>query len=172
VLFRSANILAAVIIADRYGITAESMRETLRAFKGIEHRIEFVRTLKGVTFYNDSKGTNVDSVRWALLGIKAGIHLIAGGRDKAGDFTALNDLVREKVKGVYAIGEAAAKVQKAWQGITRVNMNTGMEDAVKCAFGAAKPGETVLLSPACASFDMYRNYEERGRDYKKIVGAL
>ena len=167
-----ANILAAVIIADRYGISAESIRETLRSFKGIEHRIEFVRTLNGVTFYNDSKGTNVDSVRWALLGIKAGIHLIAGGRDKAGDFTSLNDLVREKVKSVHAIGEAAGKVQKAWQEITEMHMNSSMEDAVKSAFLASKSGDVVLLYPACASFDMYKNYEERGRHFKSIVEAL
>jgi UDP-N-acetylmuramoylalanine--D-glutamate ligase len=161
-----------VIIADRYGITGESIRDTLISFKGIEHRIEFVRTLNRVMFYNDSKGTNVDSVYWALSGLKGKIHLIAGGRDKAGDFSALNALLKEKVKAVYAIGEAAPKMKKEWDTVTSVNLKKSMEEAVVSAFKAAEPGEIVLLSPACASFDMYKNYEERGRHFKTIVRAL
>ncbi len=171
-LHNLSNILAAVVIADAFGITEHDIKETLKSFKGIEHRIEFVRTLNGVSYYNDSKGTNVDSVKWALLGLKKGIHLIAGGRDKEGDFSALNEIIKDKVSAIYAIGEAAPKMKKAWGKITLFNMHKNMEDAVTAAFKAAKEGETVLLSPACASFDMYRNYEERGRDFKKIVGAL
>lgn len=171
-LHNLANILAAVIIADYYDISLEKIRETLVAFKGIEHRIEFVRTLNHVTYYNDSKGTNVDSVRWALAGLKGPIHLIAGGRDKEGDFSLLNDLIREKVAVVYAIGEAALKMKRVWEKVTSVTLKKDMRDAVTSACQAAKPGEVVLLSPACASFDMYKNYEERGRDFKNIVRGL
>lgn len=166
------NVLAAVVLARHYKIEPGRIRETLKTFKGIEHRIEFVRTKNGVRFYNDSKGTNVDSVRWALLGFPGRIRLIAGGRDKASDFTLLSPLIRERVAGLYLIGEAASKMEKSWAGLAPVRMAGTLEAAVRAAFDESAEGDVVLLSPACASYDQYRNYEERGRHFKAVVGAL
>jgi len=167
-----ANILAAVSIVGWYGLSAPAIREVLMNFKGIEHRIEHARTVNGVRYYNDSKGTNVDSVRFALLGFPRGIHLIAGGRDKASDFSLLNELIRERVVGVYAIGEAAEKMKTVWTHLTRVIVSGNMEQALQDIQKVVQPGEVVLLSPACASFDQYRNYEERGRHFKQLVEKL
>ncbi|OGJ97118.1 MAG: UDP-N-acetylmuramoylalanine--D-glutamate ligase, partial [Candidatus Raymondbacteria bacterium RifOxyC12_full_50_8] len=166
------NVLAVVPLAMRYAIPVEAIAETLRQFKGIEHRIEFVAEKKGVRFYNDSKATNIDSVRWALLSMKGRVHLIAGGRDKNSDYTLLSGMVKERVATACLIGEAAEKIRAAWKEHVPVRMEKSMESAVAAAYAQAKPGENVLLSPACASFDMYRNYEERGRHFKSIVGAL
>jgi UDP-N-acetylmuramoylalanine--D-glutamate ligase len=167
-----SNVLAALSIAMPYHLSVEAVREVLRSFRGVEHRIEWTREINGVNFWNDSKGTNLDSVRVALLSMNGPIHLIAGGRDKAGDFSALNNLVSTNVKVVYAIGEAAPIVENAWKEITDVKMVGRMEDAVKLASSLAIGGENVLLSPGCASYDQYKNYEERGRHFKKLVGEL
>jgi UDP-N-acetylmuramoylalanine--D-glutamate ligase len=134
--------------------------------------MEFVRLIGGVSFINDSKGTNVDSVFWALKAVSTPVILIAGGRDKAGDFSRLDDLIKEKVKKVILIGEAASKIEKAWYNLTVCEIAPGMIEAVKMAYEGAKDGDTIILSPGCASFDMYRNFEERGKDFKNAVMEL
>ncbi len=167
-----SNVCAAVAVAGSIGFGNDIIIDTLRTFAGVEHRLEFVRLIGGVSFINDSKGTNVDSVFWALKAISTPVILIAGGRDKAGDFGRLNDQVKEKVKEVLLIGEAASKIELAWKHITECKRATDMKEAVNIAYKDARDGDTVLLSPGCASFDMYKNFEERGKDFKKAVMAL
>ncbi len=154
------------------GISKNIIIDTLKTFPGVEHRLEPVRLIGGVSFINDSKGTNVDSVFWALKAISTPIILIAGGKDKAGDFTALNSLISSKVKTVIVIGQAAAKISSAWDKLTRCIPAITMDDAVNVAFANSAKGDTVLLSPGCASFDMFDNYEHRGRVFKKAVADL
>ena len=167
-----SNVCAAVAAADSIGVDNVKIIDTLKSFAGVEHRLEFVRLIGGVSFINDSKGTNVDSVFWALKAVSTPVILIAGGRDKAGDFSRLNDLVKNKVKEVLLIGEAAGKIEKVWKRLTECKRASDMKEAVTIACGDAEDGDTVLLSPGCASFDMYRNFEERGKDFKKAVMAL
>jgi len=167
-----SNVCAAAAAANSIGVDNDKIIDTLKTFAGVEHRLEFVRLIGGVSFINDSKGTNVDSVFWALKAVPAPAILIAGGRDKAGDFTRLNDLVKTKVKAVILVGEAAGKIDKAWKQLTECRFASDMKEAVSIAYRDAKDGDTVLLSPGCASFDMYRNFEERGNDFKKAVMAL
>jgi len=166
------NVCAAVAAAVAIGIDKKTIIDTLKTFAGVEHRLEFVRLIGGVSFINDSKGTNVDSVYWALRAVSAPVILIAGGRDKAGDFSRLNDLVESKVKKVILIGEAAPKIHAAWDRLADCVDAPGMREAVSMAYQSADVGDTVLLSPACASFDMYKNYEERGKDFKDAVRGL
>lgn len=167
-----SNVCAAVGVAGAIGVSNDIIIDTLRTFAGVEHRLEFVRLIGGVSFINDSKGTNVDSVFWALKAISTPVILIAGGRDKAGNFNRLDDQIKEKVKEVLLIGEAADKIETAWKHIAECKRAPDMEEAVSMAFRDARDGDTVLLSPGCASFDMYRNFEERGKDFKKAVMAL
>ena len=167
-----SNACAAAGAAWALGIKAESIVEVLKTFPGVEHRLEPVRLIGGVSFINDSKGTNVDSVRWALMAVSAPVILIAGGKDKDSDFTTLNDLVRDKVKCAVLMGQAAPKILEAWNGVTECKSADSMRDAVGTAFDCAAPGDTVLLSPACASFDMFDNFEHRGRVFKEIVNEM
>ncbi|UCC80337.1 MAG: UDP-N-acetylmuramoyl-L-alanine--D-glutamate ligase [Candidatus Zixiibacteriota bacterium] len=167
-----SNVCAAAAVAKSIDISNDIIIDTLKTFAGVEHRLEFVRLIGGVSFINDSKGTNVDSVFWALKAISTPVILIAGGRDKAGDFNQLNGQVKEKVKEVLLIGEAADKIETAWKHITECKRANDMKEAVSMAFKDAGDGDTVLLSPGCASFDMYKNFEERGKDFKKAVLAL
>ena len=166
------NAMAATLAAMSAGIMPASIRATLRNFKGVEHRLEFVRTLGGVSYVNDSKATNVDSVWYALQSFQAPIVLFLGGRDKGNDYSRLNELVRRHVKHIVAIGESAPKVVAAFSGIVPVTTGDSMEKAVAIAKSTAVSGDIVLLSPACASFDWYDNYEHRGRVFKSIVNAL
>jgi UDP-N-acetylmuramoylalanine--D-glutamate ligase len=138
----------------------------------VEHRLEPVRLIGGVSFINDSKGTNVDSVYWALKAVSAPVILIAGGKDKDGDFSALNDIIAKKAKLVVLIGKASVKIEATWNGIVRCVRAATMEDAVRMSFREAMPNDTVLLSPGCASFDMFDNYEHRGRVFKQAVNDL
>jgi len=138
----------------------------------VEHRLEPVRLIGGVSFVNDSKGTNVDSVHWALLAVSAPVILIAGGKDKDGDFTALNDLISQKAKLVVLIGQAADKIRHTWENLVECVLAETMEEAVKTAFERSTKGDTILLSPGCASFDMFDNFEHRGRVFKKAVNDL
>ncbi len=166
------NAMAAVAATMVMGIEINTIYETLRSFQGVEHRLEFVRVHNGVRYYNDSKATNVDSVWYALLAFDEPIVLIIGGRDKGNDYSRLTELVQKKVKAIVAIGESADKVEKAFTGITVVKSATSMEEAVSVAKFLAVPGEIVLLSPACASFDWFENYEHRGQVFKQIVNEL
>ncbi len=165
------NVLAAVCVGALMGCEAERIRKAVRDFKAVEHRLEYVATIRGVEYYNDSKATNVDATIKALESFPANIHLILGGKDKGSDYTVLNDLLRQRVKRVYTIGAAAAKIESQIKGTEVVQAET-LETAVKRAAAAAQPGDVVLLAPACASFDQFRNYEHRGQVFKEVVWAL
>lgn len=167
-----ANAAAATAAALVCGIAPDIIAAVLERFAGVEHRLEDVAMVGGVKFINDSKGTNVDAVIVALKSIPGNINLIAGGRDKAGDFTRLLPAARGKVQHLILIGEAREKIFEQMGKDIPVVMATSMSDAVQKAFDLSHPGDTVLLSPGCASFDMYRNFEERGRDFKSIVSQL
>ena len=164
-----SNAMAAALSARVMGIPTASLRATLRNFKGVEHRLEFVRELNGVTFVNDSKATNVDSVWYALQSFSRPLIVLIGGRDKGNDYTRLFDPVKKSVKAIVAIGESADKVVAAFGSLVPVTKAGTMEEAVRDAAGSAVTGDVVLLSPACASFDWFENYEHRGRVFKQIV---
>lgn len=167
------NDKAAALIARILGIQKAIIDQTVRDFKGIEHRLEEVAILEGIRFINDSKSTSVASLRWALRNVPAPIHLIAGGRDKGGDFGELNPLIQEKVRRVLLIGESTQKLQRAWRGSgVSVETAVSLKEAVVLAHQEAEAGTSVLLSPACASFDMFESYEDRGRQFKAIVHRL
>ena len=167
-----ANAMAASLAAKALGIPTASLRATLKNFRGVEHRLEFVRELDRVTYVNDSKATNVDSVWYALQSFTVPIVLLLGGRDKGNDYRRLGDLVKSHVRAVVAIGESAEKVRAAFAPVAPVTVCGTMNDAVRAARAAARPGDVVLLSPACASFDWFDNYEPRGRVFKELVHAL
>jgi UDP-N-acetylmuramoylalanine--D-glutamate ligase len=166
------NAMAAVLAGRAMGAGEASMRATLRNFKGVEHRLEVVRERNGVTFVNDSKATNVDSVWYALQSYTTPIVLMLGGRDKGNDYRRLEDLVRRSVREIIAIGESADKVTGAFAGIVPVRVAGSMAEAVRLGAEIARPGDVVLLSPACASFDWFNNYEHRGRVFKDLVREL
>jgi UDP-N-acetylmuramoylalanine--D-glutamate ligase len=166
------NVMAAVTYGLLCGCSIDAIRAVLRSFPGLEHALEVVRERRGVRFVNDSKGTNVDAVMKALEGIEQPMWLIAGGRDKGGDFSRLEGLIRERVKGLILIGEAAGRIQAAMGNFNRCRHAATLRDAVELAAGEAQPGEVVLLSPACASFDMFADYQDRGRQFKALVQAL
>jgi UDP-N-acetylmuramoylalanine--D-glutamate ligase len=167
-----SNAMAAALAAISVGVTPASLRATLKNFKGVEHRLEFVREFRGVTYVNDSKGTNVDSVWYALQSYDAPIVLLLGGRDKGNDYARLFPLVAKRVKVVIAIGESAEKVREAFSPLVRVVAAKSMEEAVNAGERLSSPGDVVLLSPACASFDWFENYEHRGRVFKQLVMSL
>jgi UDP-N-acetylmuramoylalanine--D-glutamate ligase len=166
------NILAAVCAGVLMGCVPEKIRRAIVNFKAVEHRLEFVATIGGVEYYNDSKATNVDATMKALQSFPSNIHLILGGKDKGSDYTLLNDLLRERVKSVYTIGAAAEKIQTHITGTTQIVSSGTIEAAVKQAAAVAQPGDVILLAPACASFDQFQNYEHRGRVFKDLVGQL
>ncbi len=165
------NVLAAVCGGALMGCAPEKIREAVRDFKAVEHRLEFVATVRGVDYYNDSKATNVDATIKALESFPANIHLILGGKDKGSDYSVLNDLLRQRVKRVYTIGAAAAKIESQIKNVEVVHAET-LENALRKANAVAKPGDVVLLAPACASFDQFKNYEQRGQVFKEIVRGL
>ena len=164
------NALAAISCGVLLGCDAGNIREAVRNFKAVEHRLEYVATIRGVEYYNDSKATNVDATIKALESFKSGVHLILGGKDKGSDYSVLNSLLRERVKRVYTIGAAAQKIGSQ---ITADVLASGtLENAVKQASASAASGDVVLLAPACASFDQFQNYEHRGRVFKELVRGL
>ncbi len=167
------NAMAASLMALLSGCSADTVINTLKIFPGLEHRLEFVREIDGVKFINDSKGTNVGAVIKSLESFSEPVVLIAGGRDKDSDFTILRPLIKEKVKSLVLIGEARDKIKKAVGDVAEhVFMEEDFKAAVIKAKQAASPGDVVLLSPACASFDMFRDFEDRGRQFKKAVMEL
>jgi UDP-N-acetylmuramoylalanine--D-glutamate ligase len=163
------NVLAAVCAAALIGCEPEKIRAAVQKFKAVEHRLEYVATIRGVEYYNDSKATNVDATIKALESFPANIHLILGGKDKGSDYSVLNDLLRQRVKAVYTIGAAAQKIQTQIEGAANIQHSGTLEAAVKSASAAAAPGDIILLAPACASFDQFQNYEHRGRVFKELV---
>jgi UDP-N-acetylmuramoylalanine--D-glutamate ligase len=166
------NVLAAVCAARLAGVPSDVIREAVAKFKAVEHRLELVRVLDGVEFYNDSKATNVDATMKAVSSFAGGIHLILGGKDKDSDYTQMAELLRERVKFVYTIGSAAEKIERELQGVVKMVSAGTMDVAVHAAAEAAVAGDVVLLAPACASFDQFENYEHRGRVFREIVNGL
>jgi UDP-N-acetylmuramoylalanine--D-glutamate ligase len=166
------NVLAAVCAARLAGVEAATIQAAVGAFKAVEHRLEFVRELEGVRYYNDSKATNVDATRKAVEAFEGGVWLILGGKDKDSDYTVLAALLRERVKAVLTIGSAAEKIGRELTGVVKIESAETLERAVAYARANAVVGDTVLLAPACASFDQFENYEHRGRVFKELVAAL
>ena len=166
------NYLAAMQAANALGIGSEICLKVFSTFKGVEHRLEFVRVLGGVDFINDSKSTTVEAGRWALERSVKPMVMICGGLDKHLDYSPLKSLVAQKVKRMIAIGQAREIMKSTFSDVVAVDTFTSLEEAVKAARGIAKSGECVLLSPMCASFDMFKDYEHRGRCFKEIVNNL
>ena len=170
------NVLAAVSVGALLRAEPQRIRQVVHNFKAVEHRLEHVATIRGVDYYNDSKATNVDATIKALESFPANIHLILGGQDKGSDYALLNDLLRQRVKRVYTIGAAAAKIESQiispQSGGPEIDHSEILETAIKNAAEAATPGDVVLLAPACASFDQFRNYEHRGKVFKAAVRGL
>jgi UDP-N-acetylmuramoylalanine--D-glutamate ligase len=166
------NVLAAVVMTMVAGCKPEQVRQAVKEFRAVEHRLELVASVNGVIFYNDSKATNVDATVKALESFPGNIHIILGGKDKGSDYTVLKPLLRERVKRVYLIGAAADKIAGHVQGAAELVRSGTLDRAVRQAFDAAKAGDIVLLAPACASFDQFENYEQRGRVFKELVHSL
>jgi UDP-N-acetylmuramoylalanine--D-glutamate ligase len=163
------NIMASLLLSFTAGAQPRACREVLAAFAGLPHRLEWVATNAGVDFYDDSKGTNVGAVARSLSSFDRPVILIAGGRDKDSDFSLLNDLIRERVKALVLVGETKERLARLWEGLAPAYLAADMTEAVAQAAGLASPGEVVLLSPACASFDMFRDYAHRGETFQKAV---
>ena len=166
------NVLAAVCVGRIVGCEPHRIRRAVEEFKAVEHRLEYVTTIQGVEYYNDSKATNVDATIKALESFPGNIHVILGGKDKGSDYSALRDLLRARGKRVYTIGTAAEKIESQIAGAVPVLRAETLETAVKRAAESAAPGDIVLLAPACASFDQFESYEHRGRAFKEAVQAL
>lgn len=167
-----SNALAAATIGLICGCSVDVIRRVFRTFPGLEHALELVRDLRGIRFVNDSKGTNVDATVRALESLDRPIVLIAGGRDKGADFARLREPVRRRVKHLILIGEAAPRIGKAVEPFSRITGAASLREAVDLAAHEAVSGDVVLLSPACASFDMFADYQDRGRQFKELVNSL
>jgi UDP-N-acetylmuramoylalanine--D-glutamate ligase len=163
------NIMAAVGAASICGMPSSVIRDALDTFAGLEHRLELVGEWRGVSVYNDSKATNVASALTALQSLGGPIILLAGGRDKGGSYAPLRGIMKERVKALILMGEAKEKMRAAFEDLLPVYLVTGMEEGVRLAWNIAQGGEAILLSPACSSFDMFHDYEDRGRTFKEIV---
>jgi len=168
----NSNHYAALSISSLFDIPQEVAINTLRRFKGIEHRLEQVREIAGVEFINDSKATNVDSTLWALDSIKKPIILIAGGRDKGSDFATVREKIGERLRAIVLLGEAKGKIEEAFRGSVKIKSTDTLSHAVREAFALACSGDCVLLSPMCASFDMFTDYKQRGEVFKQVVHSL
>jgi UDP-N-acetylmuramoylalanine--D-glutamate ligase len=165
--------MAAGIAACTLGIRKEKIREAVKTFQSLEHRMEYVTTVRGVEFYNDSKATNVNSTWFALESMTRPTILILGGIDKGNDYSFIKQLVKEKVKAIVCMGTDNRKIHEAFGNEVELIVNTNnAKDAVNAAFHFADKGDTVLLSPACASFDLFKNYEDRGKQFKEAVKEL
>jgi UDP-N-acetylmuramoylalanine--D-glutamate ligase len=166
------NVLAGICTGALMGVPPEKIRQAVREFKAVEHRLEYVATIKGVEYYDDSKATNVDATIKALESFPANIHLILGGKDKGSDYTTLNGLLRQRVKRVYTIGAAAEMIESQIKGAAAIVHAETLDNALRRAHAIAQPGDVVLLAPACASFDQFQSYNHRGRVFKELVYAL
>jgi UDP-N-acetylmuramoylalanine--D-glutamate ligase len=166
------NVLAASIAARRAGVEREQIAAAVRTFRAVEHRLEFVRRVGGVDFYNDSKATSVDATLKALDAFAGGVWIILGGKDKGLDYGMLREPLRAKAKAAMLIGAAAGKIADQLAGAVRLENSKTLDAAVAAAYAEAAPGDTVLLAPACASFDQFRSYEHRGEVFKQIVDGL
>ena len=166
------NVLAALAVMSIGAFTWDKVLEALRSFEGVEHRLERIASIDGVDYINDSKSTNLDSLKVAIESFSAPLVLIAGGRGKGGEYSALRCPVARRVSTLITMGEDAALIEEALSGEVPAIRAVDMDDAVAKAAQAAPAGGVVLLSPGCASFDMYSNFEERGRDFKRAVEEL
>lgn len=166
------NMLAAALVAFSCGIAPRAIQETINNFPGLPHRLQFVREWKKVKFYNDSKATNVGAVVKALESFSGPVVLLAGGREKGGSYDSLIPLVKEKVRALILFGESRRHIADHLGDLTNTWLVENLEEAVRVATSICKPGDVVLLSPACASFDQYRNYEERGKHFESLVRSL
>ncbi len=166
------NMMAAILAARLFGSSKEAIQRALHRFKGLEHRLEFVREMEGVSYYNDSKGTNVGSVVKSLQSFQNPIILIAGGKDKHTDLNPLREPIQRRVKRMILIGEARERMARELGNLTDTVKAGTLEEAVHLAHQSAKKGEVVLLSPACSSFDMFKDYKERGEVFKRAVNRL
>lgn len=163
------NVMACIIIARLLDVPDDVIRTTVNGFRGLAHRIQLVAEINGIRYYDDSKATNVDAVAVALRTMSSSVVLIMGGRDKQGDYAPLTGLIREKVKLVIVMGEARERITAAFRDIVRIVPADSMESAVAAAAAGAAPGDSVLLSPACSSFDMFRDYKQRGDLFASAV---
>ena len=167
-----SNALAAATASRLIGVPDEYIKSTMINFKGVEHRLEFVKNIGGVSYYNDSKATNLDSVKVALDSFDNKIYLLMGGQDKGGNFLDLIPYLKNKVKKIITFGQASDKVSKALRDAVRLKKVEDLKDAVELSHMNAVPGDIVLLSPGCASFDQFANFEERGFEFKKLVKEI
>ncbi|MDR2019111.1 MAG: UDP-N-acetylmuramoyl-L-alanine--D-glutamate ligase [Syntrophobacterales bacterium] len=170
-IHNTENILAALIVAHAHNIEQDAVEEVVSGFTGLAHRVEPVRTLKGITFYNDSKATNVDAAKRAIESMDSNVILIAGGKDKGGSYQTVAGLMG-KIKAMILIGEAKEKIAEELSGFTVTYMEEDLTGAVERALAVADRGDSVLFSPMCSSFDMFRDYKERGNIFKRIVESL
>ena len=165
--------MAASISANVLDIKKEDIRAALSDFQGVEHRLEKVARIRGVEFINDSKATNVNSCWYALESMRNKVVLILGGKDKGNDYTEIESLVHDKVKAIICLGVDNSKLHAFFDGkVDTIQDASSMKEAVDKAFAAAQPGDTVLLSPCCASFDLFKSYEDRGTQFKECVKNL
>ncbi len=167
------NTMAAAVASSVVGIRKDRIRDAVTSFESLEHRMEKVATVRGIDFINDSKATNVNSAWFALESIDKPVTLILGGVDKGNDYDLIKEMVAEKVKAIVCLGIDNEKIHAAFEGIVATIIDaSSAEEAVKAAYGVSQKGDVVLLSPACASFDLFKNYEERGEQFKKAVRDL
>jgi UDP-N-acetylmuramoylalanine--D-glutamate ligase len=166
------NVLAAAIAVSRVGVSHEAIAAAVRTFRAVEHRLEFVRNLSGVDFYNDSKATSVDATLKAIGAFAGGLWVILGGKDKGLDYSQLRKPLAEKARAALLIGAAASKIEAQLRGAVPLVDAKTLDEAVRQAYSGSQPGDTVLLAPACASFDQFRSYEHRGEVFKEIVNHL
>ena len=166
------NVLAAAIAAARAGVGREAIAAAVRTFRAVEHRLEFVRRVKGIDFYNDSKATSVDATLKAVDAFSGGLWIILGGKDKGLDYSVLREPLKAKAHAALLIGAAAAKIGNQLEGAVPLVEAKTLDAAVAYGFEHGKPGDTVLLAPACASFDQFRSFEHRGEVFKQLVGQL
>lgn len=170
-IHNSENLLAVLLTSHIYGIDRPVIEQALRKFKGLPHRMEFVREKNGVRFYNDSKATNVDATRRALESITGSVILIAGGKDKGGSYKVIAERP-DSIKGLVLFGEAKEKIEKELGASLPTHMAATLSEAVERAFAIAGPGDTILFSPMCSSFDMFKDYKDRGEKFRRIAEAL
>ena len=167
------NSMASGIVAKVLEVRNDTIRESMGSFKNIEHRLEFVGKISGITFINDSKATNINSTWYALESITNDVVLILGGVDKGNDYTMLKDLVKQKVKAIVCLGKDNKRIHEAFEDDVEIIVNTfSAQEAAQVAYHLSEKGDTVLLSPACASFDLFKNYEDRGNQFKAAVREL
>lgn len=167
------NSMASGIVAKVLELRNQTIRESMSDFKNIEHRLEHVAKISGINFINDSKATNVNSTWYALESMPKGVVLILGGVDKGNDYSMLTELVKQKVKAIVCMGKDNQRIHEAFEGlVTEIVDTKSAPEAVYVSYHLAKKGDTVLLSPACASFDLFKNYEDRGDQFKKAVMEL